>query len=501
MAARRETDTRSMALGGHRAPARLARRALPVLATALVAAFALPAGASADCDPTLPTEGVSTPASGCEVTAAFHVVSPAGTPVRLDPGGTLFVDGSDSTATAPNTIAAWAWDWGSGSFGPDNVGVSAASQVFPTRGAYNVRVRAMDNAVPSAHIQASAATHVLVAFPLTGDFAATPTGQARTFNFNASASEAGTGVSITYRWDFDGDGTYDTAASPTPSVQHTYPADGTYTAKLLVTDDLGQTVVPVHSVGAFNQAPVLSSASVSPNSTLVGTPVTLSANASDPDGSIVSYLWDLDGNGTADASSPPGPGGASYVTSYPNAGTIAVRIGAMDNSGGVTWATVPLTLSLPGGGNGTIDGGGPLGTGNPGTATGPGAGTGGRGGVVFAASLGGSAFQRLKIVRKRGLSFTCSASHAASCSVSVWLSAKDARALRVKRTAKKPIVLAAFRADVPAGKSIGFTLKASGKLKRALARARKLSLTIQGAATEKGSTHRVTLSRVFVLRR
>jgi hypothetical protein len=257
----------------------------------------------------------------------------------------------------------------------------------------------------------------------------------------------------------------------------------------------------VHSVGAFNQAPVLSSASISPNPTLVGTPVTLSANASDPDGSIVSYLWDLDGNGTSDASSAPGAGGASYVTSYPNAGTIAVRIGALDNSGGVTWTTVPLTLGLPGGGNGTIDGGGALGTGNPGTATGPGAGTAGRGGVAFAARLGGTAFQKLKIVRKRGLSFTCSASHAASCSVSVWLSAKDARALRVNRKAKKPIVVAAFRRDVQAGKSVGFTLKATGKLKRALARARKLSLTVQGAATEKGSTHRVSLSRVFVLRR
>jgi hypothetical protein len=436
------------------------------------------------------------PASGCEVTAAFHVVSPTGTPVRLDPGGTLSVDGSDSSSTA-GTVVQWAWDWGTGTFGADS-GSPTATQTF-ARGNYDVRVRATDDAA-TPNVQASAATHVFVAFPLTADFTATSTGQARTFDFNASASESGA-LSMTYRWDFDGDGTYDTAPSSSPSVQHTYPADGTYTAKLLVTDDLGQTVVPVHSVGAFNQAPVLSSASVSPNSTLVGAPVTLSANASDPDGSIVSYLWDLDGNGTADASSAPGAGGASYVTSYPNAGTINVRIGAMDNSGGVTWATVPLTLGLPGGGNGTIDGGGALGTGNPGTATGPGAGTGGRGGLAFAARLGGTAFQKLKIVRKRGLSFTCSASHAASCSVSVWLSAKDARALRINRKAKKPIVVAAFRADVAAGKSVGFTLKASGKLKRALARARKLSLTVQGAATEKGSTHRVSLSRVFVLRR
>src|SRR2546421_696951 len=98
-----------MALGGHHAPAPLARRTLVVFATALAATCALPAGARADCDPTLPAEGVTTPASGCEVTAAFHVVSPTGTPVRINPGGTLSVDASpDSTAVAPHVPAFYA---------------------------------------------------------------------------------------------------------------------------------------------------------------------------------------------------------------------------------------------------------------------------------------------------------------------------------------------------------------------------------------------------------
>jgi hypothetical protein len=256
--------------------------------------------------------------------------------------------------------------------------------------------------------------------------------------------------------------------------------------------------VPAHPVDAFNQAPVLSAASVSPNPTLVGAPVTLSANASDADGSVVSYLWDLDGNGSADASSPAAPGGATYQVAYPNAGTIPVRIGAVDDSGGVTWQTVPLTVNLPDGGNGTLDGGGALGTDAP--AADPGAGSGAAG-VRFTASLGGSPFQKLRIVRKQGLYFTCGASRAANCSVSVWLAAEDARALRVDRKAKRAIVVAAFRADIAAGKTVGFTLKASGKLKRALARTRKLALTVRGVATEQGSTRRVSLARVIVLRR
>jgi hypothetical protein len=43
---------------------------------------------------------------------------------------------------------------------------------------------------------------------------------------------------MTYAWDFNGDGTTD-ASGPSPT--YSYPAGGTYTAKLLVTDDLGST--------------------------------------------------------------------------------------------------------------------------------------------------------------------------------------------------------------------------------------------------------------------
>jgi PKD domain len=373
---------------------------------------------------------------------------------------------------------------------------------------FNVRVRATDDAT-LANSQASGATPVTVAFPLTGDFSVAPTGQARQFNFTGTANEAGTGVSITYQWDFNGDGTPDTSPNASPTVTYTYPADGSYTAKLVITDDVGQSVVPVHTVGAFNQVPVLTVATVAPNPTVVGLPVTLNADAFDVDGAVVNYLWDLDGNGSADAVTPAGSGGASYPVSYPNAGTIPVRVGAQDNSGGVVWRTLVLTVGLPGGGNGTLDGGGALGPGSPGTATGPGspgtgtgpAAPGSRSGSGFTASLGGSSVQKLKAVRKRGVAFTCRASRAASCSVTVWLAAKDARALRVNRKTKRPVVVAALRTDVKAGGSASLTLKPAGKLKRALARTRKVSLTLRGVASEKGSARRVSLARVIVLRR
>jgi PKD repeat protein len=318
--------------------------------------------------------------------------------------------------------------------------------------------------------------------------------------FNAAGSgEAGGGTITRYDWNF-GDGTpiQTFNQAPPPTTNHTYGIAGTFHAQLTVTDDLGVQATKTVDVTARNLVPTVALTAAA-NPVNVGAPVTLTAvGASDPDGTIVGYLWDVGGNGTWDSSVPdPSP---THTVSYPNAGTIPVRVGAVDNDGGIGVATTVVTVSFPGGGNGTIDGGGALGLGAPGTATGPGAG-GGRGGVSFTARLGGTPFQMLKIVRRRGVSFTCSASHAATCSVSVWLAAKDARALRVNRKAKRPIVVAAFRADIAAGKTVGFTLKASGKLKRALARTRKLALTIQGVATEKGSARRLSLSRVIILRR
>ncbi len=59
-------------------------------------------------------------------------------------------------------------------------------------------------------------------------------------NFSSAGSNDPEGSAITYAWDFDSDGTTDsTAANPS----HTYTANGSYTAKLTVTDESGLTAV------------------------------------------------------------------------------------------------------------------------------------------------------------------------------------------------------------------------------------------------------------------
>jgi PKD domain-containing protein/calcineurin-like phosphoesterase family protein len=93
-----------------------------------------------------------------------------------------------------------------------------------------------------------------------------------------------------------------------------------------------------------NHAPT-ASLSVSPNPVGTGQTVTFNASASsDPDGSIVSYKWDLDANGSFETDS-----GSSATTarSYSSAGKVTVKLRVTDNGGATADATRNLTVNAP----------------------------------------------------------------------------------------------------------------------------------------------------------
>ncbi len=76
-----------------------------------------------------------------------------------------------------------------------------------------------------------------------------------TVSFDSAGShDPDPGESISYAWDFTNDGTVD-SADPAPS--HTYTTNGTYTAKLTVTDSSGKTAVLTRTITVGNTAPVV----------------------------------------------------------------------------------------------------------------------------------------------------------------------------------------------------------------------------------------------------
>ena len=76
----------------------------------------------------------------------------------------------------------------------------------------------------------------------------------------------------------------------------------------------------------LNAAPTVDAGG--PYSGVEGTPVTVSATGSDPDGSALTYAWDLDGNGTFET-----PGQTATVIAPPTPTVITITVKATDPLG------------------------------------------------------------------------------------------------------------------------------------------------------------------------
>jgi len=119
-----------------------------------------------------------------------------------------------------------------------------------------------------------------------------------TVDLDASGSDDGDfgGDSIvSYEWDLDDDGAFDDATGPTATT--TYSSGGSKTVKVRVTDEFDQTDVAATTF-TVNEFPT-ASFTHSPTEPNEGESTTFDASgSSDPDGSIVSYEWDWDYDGS-----------------------------------------------------------------------------------------------------------------------------------------------------------------------------------------------------------
>ena len=135
-------------------------------------------------------------------------------------------------------------------------------------------------------------------------------------------------------WDFEGDGTFDQGAA-SPNVTHTYSLDGTFNAVLearhangtraswtlvvlVIPADLPPTVAIAHPPEGYVATDRL-------------TAVVLTAAVVDPDGTVVLFEWDFDGDGTFDWSSATTPG---TMHLYGLLGDFTSVLRATDDAGG-----------------------------------------------------------------------------------------------------------------------------------------------------------------------
>ncbi len=260
---------------------------------------------------------------------------PTGTSVSLNASGSSDPDG---------TVAKYEWDLdGNGSY-ETNAGTTATiSRSFATPGVRTIGLRVTDNSGATAITTGSlTVTNRAPTASFTVSPNPAPTGT--TVTFNGSGSSDPDGTIAKYEWDLDGNGSYETSTGTTNSTSRSYAAVATLTIGLRVTDSNGATATTTRTLTITNRAPT-ASFTATPNPALTSQIVSYNAGASsDPDGTIVKYEWDLDGNGSFETNSGTT---ATASSSYGTGGNRTVGLRLTDNLGAAAATTRTVTVRGP----------------------------------------------------------------------------------------------------------------------------------------------------------
>lgn len=155
-----------------------------------------------------------------------------------------------------------------------------------------------------------------------------------------------------YEWDFDGDGVYERTGS-SKTEMYTYQQAGSFSPRVRARDNGGAFIVSepqaITVSTSVNKPPVIVSILGTVKQDGSTTAVTFNVTASDPNGVIVKFEWDFDGNGTIDATTTSAP--ALYTYTAP--GTYSPVVTVTDNQGAtataMTTVDVAATTTSPGG--------------------------------------------------------------------------------------------------------------------------------------------------------
>ena len=162
--------------------------------------------------------------------------------------------------------------------------------------------------------------------------------------FESFSVDAGGPISST-EWDFAYDGTFNVDATGTrPTAK--FATRGTRTIALRVRDSASPAAEDIETkpitIGPAPASPLpVAQFAVSPLRPRVGEQVSLRSFSYDPDGSIVSQRWDLDGDGDFEENFT----GKTAFTVFPKAGERIVRLEVRDSSGGVQTETQNITVT------------------------------------------------------------------------------------------------------------------------------------------------------------
>ncbi|MEM3018589.1 MAG: PKD domain-containing protein [Candidatus Bathyarchaeia archaeon] len=252
-------------------------------------------------------------------------------------GETVTFDASGSR-DPDGTIARYEWDLNDDGV-TDQEG-QIATYSFPAEGAFKVKLKVTDSVGARSsverEIRVRRTADVLSASvnmsmqpqnrPPTPRFTFSPEnpGVSQLVSFDATASTDSDGTIVRYEWDFDGDSITDQEGW---EVAYAFLAAGKYTVRLKLTDDQGASsfINRIIYVQQGKEAPI-PRFSISVSRPRVWERVSFDASAStDPDGAIVRYGWDFDGDGRIDE------WGQQVSHAFPSPGLQGITLFVEDN--------------------------------------------------------------------------------------------------------------------------------------------------------------------------
>jgi PKD repeat protein len=285
------------------------------------------------------TDG-TTPASATVSLSVTDTTAPT-----ADAGGNRTVEVGQSTVLdatgSTDNVALVAHEWDVGDDGTVDATGSTVNYTFDAVGETVVALTVTDAAGNAATDTAT----VTVEDTTPPDVPAVPN---RTVDedvpvaFDASGT-TDEGTVASYEWAF-GDGSANATGA---TVSHTYAQPGTYVVVLTVTDGAGNVARERATVVVRDVTPPEARLTANRTSVLTGGAVRFDAGNSTDNVGIETYAWDLDGDGTTDATGP----NATWTSATP--GTYAVTLTATDAAGNADTAAATVRVDAPG--NVTVD--------------------------------------------------------------------------------------------------------------------------------------------------
>jgi V8-like Glu-specific endopeptidase/PKD repeat protein len=244
-------------------------------------------------------------------------------PTNPGEGNTVTLDASASD-DPDGSIESYAWDTDNDGTS-DEFGKSVDVRLYDDT-AVTLLVADDDSATSST------SKSIEVDLEPTVDFSYSPSSPkvGETVTFDASGSNDPEGSISSYEWDFNNDGGTDATGQ---TVSHTFSSSGDRDVTLTVEDDGDNSESLTLTVSVDSADPPSADFGYTPSNPQVGETVSFSEQASDPDGTVQSYEWDFDDDGTAEKT------GATVSHSFGSAGEKTIRLTVTDGDGNSATAT------------------------------------------------------------------------------------------------------------------------------------------------------------------